>query len=85
MATPYVGLLEGELSASGEDAWTVLDEMVGALDTDDAELITIYYSDNSTGDVLEAVSSNLHRIYPHLEVETVPAGRLRADFIVSLE
>jgi hypothetical protein len=34
---------------------------------------------------LEAVSSNLHRTYPHLEVETVPAGGLRADFIVSLE
>jgi DAK2 domain fusion protein YloV len=85
MAAPYVGLLEGELSASGEDAWTVLDEMVGALDTDDAELITIYYSANTAGNALEAVSSNLHRTYPHLEVETVPAGRLRADFIVSLE
>jgi DAK2 domain fusion protein YloV len=85
MAAPYVGLLEGELSASGEDVWTVLDEVVGSLHTDDAELITIYYSDNSAGDVLEAVSSNLHRNYPHLEVETVPAGRLRADFIVSLE
>jgi dihydroxyacetone kinase-like predicted kinase len=81
----YVGLLEGELSASGEDVWTVLDEVVGSLGTDDAELITIYYSDNSAGDVLEAVSSNFRRNYPHLEVETVPAGRLRSEFIVSLE
>ena len=81
----YVGLLEGELSASGENPWTVLEDLLGRLNTDDAELLTIYYSDNTAGEALEEIDSNLHRNYPHLKVETVPAGRSRFDFLVSLE
>ncbi len=81
----FVGLLEGEFAAGGEDAWTVLQEVIGTLDTDDAELVTVYHSDSVAGDVVEEIGSNLHRSYPHFEVETVPAGRLRPDFIVSIE
>jgi dihydroxyacetone kinase-like predicted kinase len=79
-----VGLLEGELAAGGEDAWTVLKKVLGRLEVDSAELITIYYS-NEHAKVAEEMDFNLHRKYPHLEVETVPAGRLRSDFIISLE
>ena len=81
----FSALLDGELAASGDDPWLVLNEVIGGLNTEEAELITIYYSDGSAGDVLEAVQSNLYRTYPHLEVETVPAGLLNSEFIVSLE
>lgn len=82
---PCTGLLEGELVASGEDARTVLDEMIAKLNTDEAELITIYYSDRIAGVAVEEIGSSLRRNYPCLEVETVPAGRLRSDLIVSIE
>jgi DAK2 domain fusion protein YloV len=81
----FSALLDGELAASGDDPWTVLNELIGRLNTEEAELITIFYSDSSAGDVLEEVQSNLSRTYPHLEVETVPAGCLNAEFVVSLE
>jgi DAK2 domain fusion protein YloV len=81
----YVGLLEGEPVASGEDAWRVLQEVLGRLETDSAELITLYYSENTAREVVEEVGVNLHSNYPHLEVEAVPAGRLKSDFIISLE
>jgi DAK2 domain fusion protein YloV len=81
----FFALLDGELTASGDDPWPVLKEVIGRLNTEETELITIYYSDSSAGDVLEEVQSNLSRTYPHLEVETVPAGRLNSEFIVSLE
>jgi len=81
----FVGLLEGEFAAGGDDAWTVLQEVIGMLNTDDAELVTVYHSDSVAGDVVEEIGLNLHRSYPHVEVETVPAGRLRPDFVVSIE
>jgi DAK2 domain fusion protein YloV len=81
----YVGLLEGEPVASGEDVWTVLQEVLGRLETDSAELITVYYSENAAGEAVEEMGFNFHSSYPHLEVETVPAGRLKSDFIISLE
>jgi DAK2 domain fusion protein YloV len=81
----YVGLLEGQFAASGEDTWTVLQELLGRLDTGSAELITVYYSENAAGKAVEEMGFKLHGSYPHLEVETVPAGRLKSDFIISLE
>jgi DAK2 domain fusion protein YloV len=81
----YVGLLEGEPVASGEGAWTVLQEVLGRLETESAELITVYHSENAAVEVVEEMGFNLHSSYPHLEVETVPAGRLKSDFSISVE
>jgi DAK2 domain fusion protein YloV len=84
-APSYVGLLEGDPVASGGDAWTVLLEVLGRLETESAELITVYYSENAAGEAVEEMDFNLHSSHPNLKVETVPAGRLRSDFIISLE
>jgi dihydroxyacetone kinase-like predicted kinase len=81
----YVGLLEGEPVASAEDAWTILSRLLERVEADNTELVTVYYSENAAAELVTNIGRNLRSTYPQLEVETVPAGRLNSDFIVSLE
>jgi hypothetical protein len=80
-----VGLLEGKLEATGENAQQVLEEVMSRLDVDDAELVTVYVGRGYGEQALQAVCSAIRRNYPHLEVETIFAGPFPSDLIISVE
>jgi len=80
-----IGLLDGKLVAAGDSLNGVVDEVLGSLDFDEAQLLTIY----SGRDVAEAESKKLsqaiQRQHPSLEIEVVDGGQPHYDYIISLE
>jgi DAK2 domain fusion protein YloV len=80
-----IGLLDGELVTAGDSLNDVVNEMLGHLSFDEAQLLTIY----SGRDVPEAESKKLsqaiQRQHPSLEIEVVNGGQPYYDYIISLE
>jgi hypothetical protein len=81
----YIGLLNDELSTSGESAqeivWTLLEQM----ETQDREIVTFYYGHGVRREEAEALAAQARRRYPALEVEVVEGGQPHYCYILSAE
>ncbi len=80
-----IGLLDGKLVLAGDNDTSVLNEMLAVLNLDKAEVITIYYGDDTEPAEAEQVSENIRQQHSHLQVEVVKGGQPHYNFIVSVE
>ncbi len=80
-----IGLLDGELIATGEDDASVTLAAMLQTDMDTLDIVTLYYGEDTTADTAAALSDTICDAYPHLEVEVVAGGQPHYQFIVSLE
>jgi len=80
-----IGLLDGELTASGSDLREVVQEMLCQMQADEHEIITIYYGEDIAGTEAEALADEIQASYPDQEVELVNGGQPHYRYIMSAE
>jgi DAK2 domain fusion protein YloV len=80
-----IGLLEGELVVCGDELGPMLLALIGAADTSQSELITLYYGRDLSVQEANALADMVRNGWPDLEVELIDGGQPHYWFILSLE
>jgi DAK2 domain fusion protein YloV len=80
-----IGFLNGDLVAVGDTPDVVVQDVLKRVNLDEAEVITIYYGDDTTADKAEAVGDSLDKQHPQLQVEVVQGGQPYYNYVVSVE
>jgi len=69
----------------GDSTTDVLGEVLGKVDLDEAEVITIYYRAEAERFELDQVILSIREQHPQLQVELVRGGQPHYHYIVSVE
>ncbi len=80
-----IGFLDGDLVAVGDKPDAVVQDVLARVKLDEAEVITIYYGDDTTSDEAEEVGATLGKQHSQLQVEVVQGGQPHYNYIVSVE
>jgi hypothetical protein len=80
-----IALHDGELALSGETIKGVTREALRKLDSQDAEIITLYYGEDISEEQAEELASLLQQDWPEQDIEVIPGGQPHYHYIVSLE
>jgi len=80
-----IGLLDDELVATGLTELDVINKMLGKLDMENAEVITIYYGSETEATEAENVSAAITKKYPQLQVELIKGNQPHYSYIISIE
>jgi DAK2 domain fusion protein YloV len=80
-----IGFLNGDLVAVGDSPAAVVQDVLGRVKLDTAEVITIYYGDDTTSAEAEEVGDTLGKQHPQIQVEVVQGGQPYYNYIVSVE
>ncbi len=85
VAGQVIGLLNGRLTASGEDLETTLMAILDKAGTREAELITLYYGADLTPAQANQIADHVRQLYRSQEIELVEGGQPHYHLIVSIE
>ncbi len=80
-----IGLLDGDLTASGSTLEEVVQEMLRQMQADEQEIITIYYGQDIAGAEAQKLADEIRAGYSDQEVELVDGGQPHYHYIVSAE
>ena len=80
-----IGLLNGELVASAETIDEAALEMLGQMNADEHEILTVYYGEDVTEEQAEKLVSKLQGRYPDQDWELVQGGQPHYHYIMSAE
>jgi dihydroxyacetone kinase-like predicted kinase len=80
-----IGLLNDQLHAAGSSPQEVILTMLGQLELEDFEIVTVYRGDGATQDETEALVAHIQDLSPDLEIELVEGGQPHYCYILSLE
>lgn len=80
-----IGLLNGELVASGDDVDEMVMEMLERMNAADYEVITLFYGEDVAEAEAQALVERIQEAYPDQEVEIVFGGQPYYHYIVSAE
>ncbi len=79
-----IGLVDGTLSAAGNDLPTVVRDLLKQI-VDDREVITMYYGDHVTEADANQLASSLRKDYPDQEFDVIWGGQPHYHYILSAE
>jgi DAK2 domain fusion protein YloV len=79
-----IGLVDGTLSAAGNDLPTVVRDLLKQI-VDDREVITMYYGDHVTEADANQLASSLRNDYPDQEFDVIWGGQPYYHYILSAE
>jgi hypothetical protein len=68
-----------------DTARDVLNEVLDKAGLDDAEIVTLYYGQDTEETEAENCGNEIREKYPHLQVEVVKGGQPHYHYIVSVE
>jgi len=80
-----IGLLNRELTASGDTLDEVAREMLRQMGAERYEIITVYYGEDVSQDQAERLADEIRRRYPEQEVELIAGGQPHYHYILSAE
>ncbi|MBE9501976.1 MAG: DAK2 domain-containing protein, partial [Chloroflexi bacterium] len=80
-----IGFLDDELVAAADSMFQVIDEVLGKMDLEQSEIITLYYGADTEDAEAEQIAEALRQKYPQLEVEVIYGGQPHYNYILSLE
>ena len=80
-----IGLLNGTIVAAQDNARDVLIEVLEKAELDKAEIVTLYYGQDTEETEAETCGNEIREKYPHLQVEVVKGGQPHYNYIVSAE
>lgn len=80
-----IGLLNGTLVACGNTLEQVIDQVLGKMNIEEYEIITIYYGRDVSQDDAQALAGQIEEWYPDQEVELVDGGQPHYHYIISAE
>jgi len=80
-----IGLLNGDLTASGGTIEEVVLDMLGQMKASDLEIITVYYGEDVTQSQASDLASKVQEEYPGQETELIRGGQPHYYYIISAE
>lgn len=80
-----IGLLDTDLIAVANTAVDVLNQVLGEINLDDAEVVTIYFGQDVSQEDAEEISSSIREKYSELQMEVVRGGQPHYEYIISIE
>jgi DAK2 domain fusion protein YloV len=80
-----IGLLNGKLAISGNDISETLIKMLDMTDSEQAELVTLYYGEDLSIMLANKIADLVRERWPNLEVELIEGGQPHYQIIFSVE
>jgi len=80
-----IGLHNGELKVTGHTVEEVVQALLQKMDSDQREIITLYYGELVGEDEAEALAALLQQNWPDQEIEVVAGGQPHYHYILSAE
>ncbi len=81
----YMGLIDGDIKVSNANFETTSIETIKKMITDDSEIITILYGENTEGSFVDSLVEQLEELYPEIEVEMHNGGQPVYPLLISVE
>ncbi len=80
-----IGLLNGKIVVSDNEIEDALVDTIQKADTENAEIITLYYGEEINEEQAKAIADKLERQYPDIEIEIVNGNQPHYHYIASIE
>mgnify|MGYP000324744092 FL=1 len=80
-----IGMHNGKIEYCGNSVHDVVLDMMKAVVTDDAELITVYYGADTTKEDAEQVAAEIADQYPNCDVDCLLGGQPLYYYLISVE
>jgi DAK2 domain fusion protein YloV len=80
-----IGLHGEDLKVTGDSAEEVVRALLREIDTEDKEIVTLYYGDQVTESEAKALADTLSEDWPDLEMEVVFGGQPHYHYFLSVE
>ena len=80
-----IGMHNGKIEYCGNSMHDVVLDMMKAVVTDDAELITVYYGADTTKEDAEQVAAGIAEQYPNCDVDCLLGGQPLYYYLISVE
>jgi dihydroxyacetone kinase-like predicted kinase len=80
-----MGLHNGELRVSGTTIEEVTRELLGAMNSSDREIITLYYGEDISEEEANELADLLQEDWPEQDIEVIPGGQPHYHYIISVE
>ncbi len=80
-----IGLIDDVLCAAGEDRAVVTLDLLKKMDTEAAEIVTLYYGDSVSAKEAEKLGEMIRKDFPNQEVEIISGGQPHYHYIISVE
>ena len=80
-----IGLVDDALAAAGADRIALALQVLRQMNTDDAEIVTVYYGDSVSARDAETLGEQIRQNFPNQEVEIVSGGQPHYHYIISVE
>ena len=84
-AGQFMGLLERRLVTSGDDASTVLADLVGMAQAEPGSIVTLFWGADTQEEEAGAAGDAIREQFPDVEVEVVFGGQPHYNYILSVE
>ncbi|NLT72943.1 MAG: DAK2 domain-containing protein [Chloroflexi bacterium] len=81
----FIGLLNDDLRAAGDTPLAVVKALLGEMDMDEYEIISVYYGSGVTQEEASSLCEALGDVYPNLEYELLDGGQPHYHYIISAE
>ena len=80
-----IGMIEGKISAVGNDISEVIDSIMNSMVDDDSSLITVYYGDEIDFEDANLITNTLQNRYTECDIELHYGGQPLYYYIISVE
>ena len=80
-----IGLVNGNLVASGVELEAILRSTMSALHDSDPELLTVFTGEDATTDSTRVLQTTAEELYPDAEIEVVAGNQPHYQFIIAVE
>jgi len=81
----FMGLIDGDIEVTHSDLESTALNTIKQMLTDDSEIITLLYGENSTDDLIDSLVEELEGLYPEVEIETYDGGQPVYPLLISVE
>lgn len=80
-----IGLIDGELAGAGDDRDALALDLLQKAGANDAEIITVYYGGEVSGEEAKGLHGKFQRAFPHQEIEIHSGGQPLYPYVISIE
>lgn len=80
-----LGLQEDKIVSVGKDIYTVCEELIGKMITEDSEIVTVYYGEDCEKDKVDDMIHNLEKKYSDKDIQCYEGKQPLHYFIISVE
>ena len=81
----YIALVKNKLKVSGPDIVSVAKEMFAQMISEDSSLVTIYYGEDTTEELANALADYVRETYEYIDAEVYNGGQPVYNLLVSVD